>query len=160
MKTKQFVHLHVHSHYSIMNGCNTVQQLVDSAIKNRMEGMALTDTGNMYGIMEFFDYVSKVNSKRKESKQRPFKPVIGCELYVAEYSTKEQTEETRDRKGYCLTVLAKNLTGYRNLVKLVSNARTDGFYASPRTDRIELEKYREGLIVCSGGIESEVSPMP
>ena len=156
MKTKQFVHLHVHSHYSIMNGCNTVQQLVDSAIKNRMEGMALTDTGNMYGIMEFFDYVSKVNSERKESKQRPFKPVIGCELYVAEYSTKEQTEETRDRKGYYLTVLAKNLTGYRNLVKLVSNARTDGFDASPRTDRIELEKYREGLIVCSGGIESEV----
>ena len=76
MNTKQFVHLHVHSHYSIMNGCNTVPQLVDRAIKDRMKGMALTDTGNMYGIMEFFDYVSKVNAERKEKGQSPFKPIM------------------------------------------------------------------------------------
>ena len=83
MNTKQFVHLHVHSHYSIMNGCNTVPQLVDRAIKDRMKGMALTDTGNMYGIMEFFDYVSKVNAERKEKGQSPFKPIMGCELYLS-----------------------------------------------------------------------------
>ena len=73
MKTNQFVHLHVHSHDSIMNGCNTVPQLVDRAIKVRMKGMALTDTGNMYGIMEFFEYVSNVNSEREAKKQKPFK---------------------------------------------------------------------------------------
>lgn len=110
----------------------------------------------MYGIMEFFEYVSRVNSKRKGNRQKPFKPVIGCELCVAKYGTKEQKDGRRDLNGYHLTILAKNFTGYRNLVKLVSNAWTDGFYASPRTDRMELEKYREGLIVCSGGTGSEV----
>ena len=88
MKTKPFVHLHVHSHYSLMDGCNTIPQLVDRAIKNRMHGMALTDTGNMYGIMEFFDYVSKVNSERKKKGQRLFKPILGCELYVAKHGAK------------------------------------------------------------------------
>lgn len=156
MNTKQFVHLHVHSHYSIMNGCNTVPQLVDRAIKNRMKGLALTDTGNMCGIMEFFDYVSKVNSERESKKQKPFKPILGCELYVAKHGKKEQKGGTKGLKGYHVTILAKNLTGYRNLVKLVSNAWTDGFYGSPRTDRMDLKKYHEGLIVLSGGAGSEV----
>ncbi|MBO5615192.1 MAG: DNA polymerase III subunit alpha [Prevotella sp.] len=156
MNSKQFVHLHVHSHYSIMNGCNTVPQLVDRAIRNRMKGMALTDTGNMYGIMEFFDYVSKVNSERESKKQKPFKPILGCEMYVAKHGKKAQKEGTKDQKGYHVTILAKNLTGYRNLVKLVSNAWTDGFYGSPRTDRTDLKKYHEGLILLSGGAGSEV----
>lgn len=111
MNTKQFVHLHVHSHYSIMNGCNTVPQLVDRAIKDRMKGMALTDTGNMYGIMEFFDYVSKVNAERKEKGQSPFKPIMGCELYLS---------PDKGESAYPFTLLAKNLMGYKNLMKLVS----------------------------------------
>lgn len=156
MNTKQFVHLHVHSHYSIMNGCNTVSQLVDRAIKDRMKGIALTDTGNMYGIMEFFEYVNNVNSEREAKKQKPFKPILGCELYVAKHGKKEQMEGTNEQKGYHMTILAKNLTGYRNLVKLVCNAWTDGFYGSPRTDRTNLKKYHEGLIVLSGGAGSEV----
>ena len=156
MKTKPFVHLHVHSHYSLMDGCNTIPQLVDRAIKNRMHGMALTDTGNMYGIMEFFDYVSKVNSERKKKGQRLFKPILGCELYVAKHGAKEQKESLSDLKGYHLTLLAKNLTGYKNLIKIVSKAWSGGFNASPRTDRMDLEKYHEGLIVCSGGYGSEV----
>ncbi len=100
MKAKQFVHLNVHSHNSIMNGCNTVPQLVDRAIKNRMKGMALTDAGSMYGIMEFFDYVSKVNSERIENGQRPFKPVIGSELCLL---------SEKGEKAYPLTILAKNI---------------------------------------------------
>ena len=148
MNTKHFVHLHVHSHYSIMNGCNTVPQLVDRAIKNRMKGMALTDTGNMCGIMEFFDYVSKVNLERKENGQNPFKPIIGCELYLS---------PDNGENAYPLTLLAKNLMGYKNLMKLVSwsdqkNERGTGFI-----DYVTLEHYNGGVIVCSGGIGSEVS---
>lgn len=148
MNTKQFVHLHVHSHYSIMNGCNTVPQLVDRAIKDRMKGMALTDTGNMYGIMEFFDYVSKVNAERKEKGQSPFKPIMGCELYLS---------PDKGESAYPFTLLAKNLMGYKNLMKLVSlsgqkHEKNTGFI-----DYSTLEHYHEGIIVCSGGIGSEVS---
>lgn len=152
MNTQQFVHLNVHSHYSLYNGVSTVKQLVDAAIKEGMPGIAITDYGNMFGIMEFVDYVSFINKKRK----KPFKPIIGCELYAAKHGPKEKKEGVKDFKGYHLTILAKNLQGYKNLVKIVSNAWTDGFYASPRTDRMDLEKYHEGLIILSGGWGSEV----
>lgn len=156
MKTQQFVHLNVHSHYSLYNGVSTIKQLVDAAIKEGMPGIAITDFGNMFGVMEFIDYVGSINKKRKKKKKKPFKPIIGCELYVAKHGPKEKKEGIKDIKGYHLTVLAKNLQGYKNLVKIVSNAWTDGFYASPRTDRMDLEKYHEGLIVLSGGWGSEV----
>ncbi len=156
MKTQQFVHLNVHSHYSLHNGVSTIRQLVDAAIKERMPGIAITDYGNMFGIMEFVDYVSFINKKRKRKKETPFKPIIGCELYVAKHGPKEKKDGVKDFKGYHLTVLAKNLQGYKNLIKIVSNAWTDGFYAAPRTDRADLEKYHEGLIVLSGGWGSEV----
>ena len=156
MKTQQFVHLNVHSHYSLYNGVSTIKQLVDAAIKEGMPGIAITDYGNMFGVMEFIDYVGSINKKRKKKKKKPFKPIIGCELYVAKHGPKEKKEGIKDIKGYHLTVLAKNLQGYKNLVKIVSNAWTDGFYASPRTDRMDLEKYHEGLIVLSGGWGSEV----
>ncbi|MBQ8190782.1 MAG: DNA polymerase III subunit alpha [Bacteroidaceae bacterium] len=148
MKTKQFVHLHVHSHYSIMNGCNTVPQLVDRAIKDRMNGMALTDTGNMCGIMEFFDYVNKVNSERNEKGQEPFKPIIGCELYLS---------PEKGESAYPLTLLAKNLMGYQNQMKLVSLSGQKHENGTGYTDYTTLEHYHEGIIVCSGGIGSEVS---
>lgn len=156
MKTPNFVHLNVHSHYSILNGCFTIQQIVDSAIKNRMPGIAITDYGNMFGIMEFIEYVARINKERHEKEKKPFKPIIGCELYVAKHGSKEQKNGVKDIKGYHLTVLAKNLIGYKNLMKIVSNAWTDGFYAAPRTDRKDLEQYHEGLIVLSGGFGSEV----
>ena len=156
MKTPNFVHLNVHSHYSILNGCSTIQQIVDSAIKNRMLGIAITDYGNMFGIMEFIEYVARINKERHEKGKKPFKPIIGCELYVAKHGSKEQKNGVKDIKGYHLTVLAKNLIGYKNLMKIVSNAWTDGFYAAPRTDRKDLEQYHEGLIVLSGGFGSEV----
>lgn len=156
MKAFRFVHLNVHSHYSINDGCGSIKELVDAAIKERMPGIAITDTGNMFGIMEFFDYVSQINIDRQEKGKKPFKPIIGCELYVAKNGSKDKKDGHKDLKGYHLTVLAKNLTGYKNLMKIVSNSWTDGFYGSPRTDRADLEKYHEGLIVLTGSANSEV----
>ena len=156
MKAPNFVHLNVHSHYSILNGCSTIQQIVDSAIKNSMPGIAITDYGNMFGIMEFIEYVARINKERQKKGKKPFKPIIGCELYVTKHGSKEQKNGVKDIKGYHLTVLAKNLIGYKNLMKIVSHAWTDGFYAAPRTDRKDLEQYHEGFIVLSGGFGSEV----
>ena len=156
MKAYRFIHLNVHSHYSIMDGCASIRELVDAAIKDRMPGIAITDNGNMFGIMELYDYVSRINIARQETNKKPFKPIIGCELYVARRGSKEQKENIEDIKGYRLTVLAKNMMGYKNLIKIVSNAWTDGFYGYPRTDRADLEKYHEGLIVLSGSAGSEV----
>ena len=155
MKTPNFVHLNVHSHYSILNGCSTIQQIVDSAIKNKMPGIAITDYGNMFGIMEFIEYVARINKERQEKGKKPFKPIIGCELYVVP-GAKGEKELGKHSKGYRLTVLAKNYQGYKNLIKIVSNSWTDGYYMRPRTDHHDLEKYHEGLIVLSGGIGSDV----
>ena len=156
MKAYRFAHLNVHSHYSIMDGCASIRELVDAAIKDRMPGIAITDNGNMFGIMEFYDYVSRINIARKEKGKKPFKPIIGCELYVAKNGSKDKKDGYMDLKGFHLTVLAKNLIGYKNLVKIVSNSWTDGFYGSPRIDRADLKKYYEGLIVLSGSAGSEV----
>ena len=156
MKTPSFVHLNVHSHYTINDGCASIKELVDAAIKDRMPGIAITDNGNMFGTMEFFDYVSRINTERQEKGEQPFKPIIGCELYVAKNGSKDKKDGHKDLKGFRLTVLAKNLTGYKNLIKIVSNSWTDGFYGSPRTDRADFEKYHEGLLVLSGSAGSEV----
>lgn len=145
MKTYHFVHLNVHSHYSIQDGCATIRQLVDNAIKNRMSGMAITDTGNMYGIMEFFVYVSRVNQERKVQRKKPFKPILGCELYVTGVTAAEDSGQ-----AFRLTVLAKNLVGYQNMMKLVSLSDNKHLHHK------ELETYHEGLIVCSGGESGEV----
>ena len=155
MNRFRFVHLNVHSHYSIMDGCASIRELIDAAIKDRMPSIAITDNGNMFGVMEFFDYVSRINNERRQKGKKPFKPIIGCELYVAP-GAKEDKKLGKHCKGYRLTVLAKNYQGYKNLIKIVSNSWTDGFYMRPRTDRHDLEKYHEGLIVLSGGIGSEV----
>ena len=100
MKAYRFVHLNVHSHYSIKDGCASIRELVDAAIKDRMTSIAITDTGNMFGIMEFSDYVSQVNIKRQEKGKKPFKPIVGCELYVARRGSKEQKENIEDINGY------------------------------------------------------------
>ena len=156
MKAYRFVHLNVHSHYSIKDGCASIRELVDAAIKDRMLGIAITDNCNMFGIMEFFDYVSRINIERQEKGMTPFKPIIGCELYVARRGSKELKENIDDINGYHLTILAKDLIGYKNLIKIVSNAWIEGLYGYPRTDRADLEKYHEGLIVLSGSAGSEV----
>lgn len=155
MKKNIFVHLNVHSHYSIMDGCASIRELVDAAIKDKMLGIAITDNGNMSGVMEFFDYVSRINNERRQKGKKPFKAIIGCELYVAP-DAKEDKKLGKHCNGHSLTVLAKNYQGYKNLIKIVSNSWTDGFYMRPRTDRADLEKYHEGIIVLSGGIGSEV----
>ena len=149
-----FVHLHVHSQYSILDGMAPVKDLVDKAIGDGMRGMALTDHGNMYGIKEFHDYVSKLNKKRKEKGEEPFKPIFGCEVYVANNSRHDRLDK-RDN-GNHLILLAKNLHGYKNLIKIVSHAWTEGMYYHPRTDHSELEKYHEGVICCSACLGGEV----
>ncbi len=148
-----FVHLHVHSQYSILDGQAPVKALVDKAIADGMRGMAITDHGNMFGIKEFHDYVTKLNKKCAEGQEK-FKPIIGCEVYVAERDRHEHLDK-RDI-GRHLILLAKNLKGYKNLIKIVSHAWTEGFYSHPRTDHSELEKYHEGVICCSACLGGEV----
>ncbi len=185
-----FVHLHVHTQYSILDGQASIPRLVDKAIANGMRGIAVTDHGDMFGIKEFFNYVNKKNggtngeikdlkkkiaalesgkaeSENQEAelaecreqleaaKKKLFKPIIGCEMYVARRRLSNK-EGKADQSGYHLVVLAKNLKGYHNLIKLVSKAWTEGFYMRPRTDRVELEKYHEGLIVCSACLGGEI----
>ena len=185
-----FVHLHVHSQYSILDGQASIQRLVDKAMADGMKGMALTDHGNMFGVKEFYNYVNKKNGKvkdeikglkkriaalesGKETADNPaeevaackakvtelegklFKPIIGCEMYVARRRLFDK-EGKPDQSGYHLVVLAKNNKGYHNLIKLVSKAWTEGYYMRPRTDRVELEKYHEGLIVCTACLGGEV----
>ena len=187
---QDFVHLHVHTQYSILDGQASIPRLVDKAIANGMRGIAVTDHGDMFGIKEFFNYVNKKNGgtngeikdlkkrisalesgkeeagnpeveiasckqRLEEAKKRLFKPIFGCEMYVARRNM-EDKEGKQDQSGYHLVVLAKNLKGYHNLIKLVSKAWTKGFYMRPRTDRAELEKYHEGLIVCSACLGGEV----
>ena len=175
-----FVHLHVHSQYSILDGQAAVTKLVDKARADGMPGIALTDHGNMFGIKVFTDYVNSINSGTdKAIKQlrgqldsaegderarleaeiaaeqaKIFTPIIGCEMYVADGKLTEH-EDKRDT-GRHLVVLAKNLTGYHNLIKLVSKSWTDGYYYHPRTDKTELAKHREGLIVLSAGLGGEI----
>ncbi len=240
----KFVHLHVHSQYSILDGQASIPRLVDKAMKDGMPGIAITDHGSMFGIKEFFNYVKKQNGKKhdkvkgfkrlaaslekiiaeqgdpaahlatlkadfaaleqqkktvevrkesmspeeaeayaaakarvdevesieKEFKFDPavaaekiaaleavpdFKPIIGCEVYVARRRLQDK-EGKPDQSGYHLILLAKNLTGYHNLIKIVSKAWTEGFYMRPRTDRTEIEKYHEGLICCSACLAGEV----
>ncbi len=147
-----FVHLHVHSQYSILDGQAPVKALVDKAIANGMRGMAITDHGNMFGIKEFHDYVGKLNKKRGDDEK--FKPIFGCEVYVANKDRHEHIDK-RDI-GRHLILLAKNLKGYKNLIKIVSHGWTEGFYSHPRTDHSELEKYHEGIICCSACLGGEV----
>ena len=143
---QDFIHLHVHTYYSILDGQSKISRLVDKAVENGMKGMALTDHGVMFGIKEFADYCAGVNKKRKAEGLEPFKPIFGCEMYVAHHRLHDKVKEHGDNSGYHLIVLAKNYNGYKNLIKLVSKSWIDGYYYRPRTDRTELEKYHEDLI--------------
>ena len=153
---QDFIHLHVHTYYSILDGQSKIKSLVDKAIGDGMRGLAITDHGDMFGIKEFHDICNDVNKKRKKDGLEPFKPIFGCEMYVSRYGSKSLRRGKEDQSGYHLIVLAKNYHGYKNLIKLVSNSWTDGYYMRPRTDREDLERYHEGLIVCSACIAGEV----
>lgn len=153
---EDFIHLHVHTYYSILDGQSPVQKIVDKAVANGMRGMAITDHGNMFGVKELYNYCNKINGKLKDEGKDPFKPIFGCEMYVAHRRKSDRVKEKGDMGGYHLIVLAKNYKGYKNLIKLVSRAWVDGYYMRPRTDREDLEKYHEDLIVCSACIAGEV----
>ena len=151
---EDFVHLHVHTQFSILDGQASITKLVDKAIGNGMKGMAITDHGNMFGIKEFFNYVNKVN-KGKEPEER-FTPIIGCEVYCARRSLELKEKNGIDNSGWHLILLAKNEVGYHNLIKLVSKAWVDGYYHRPRTDHKELELHHEGIIASSACLAGEI----
>ena len=153
---RDFVHLHVHTYFSILDGQASINKLVDKAIADGMRGMAITDHGNMFGVKELFNYCNKVNGKRKEKGLPEFKPIFGCELYVARRKKTDRSKDHHDLGGWHLIALAKNYKGYKNLVKLVSRAWVDGYYGRPRTDHEDLERFHEGLIICSACIAGEV----
>ncbi len=154
---EDFVHLHVHSQYSLLDGQASIKKMVDKAIRDGMRGMALTDHGNMFGVKELYDYCKSVNKDRKKQGLEPFKPIFGCEMYVARGGDKNIREGGKENQsGWHLIVLAKNLKGYHNLIKLVSRSWVDGFYMRPRTDHKDLAQFHEGLIICSACIGGEV----
>ena len=140
-----FAHLHVHTQYSILDGASNISQLIDRVKSLGMEALAITDHGNMFGVKEFHNIATK----------KGIKPVIGCEIYVAKRSI-EDVSGKEDRSGDHLILLAKNLTGYKNLIKLVSTAWIKGFYYKPRIDKQLLAKYHEGLIASSACLAGEI----
>ena len=147
-----FIHLHTHTQYSILDGQASIQKLVDKAIADGQRGLAITDHGNMFGIKEFFNYVKKLKGKKPDL---DFKPIFGCEVYCARRG-KSRRDDKIDSSGWHLILLAKNEKGYHNLIKIVSRAWVDGFYSRPRTDHDDIERYHEGLICCSACIGGEV----
>lgn len=179
-----FVHLHVHSHYSLLDGLSTIPGLVDKAIKLGMPALALTDHGNMFGIKEFYNY-TKIRNERIKSRLRDFenrlefeklseikltqikaeiavckqqivKTILGCEVYVACRGHKLISGK-EEGVGFHLVLLAKNKKGYENLCKIVSMGWKEGMSDRPRIDHDLLEKYSEGLIACSAGLEGEIN---
>ncbi len=185
-----FVHLHVHTQYSLLDGQASIDALIEKAMKDNMRALAVTDHGNMFGIKEFYnkvkkknskyqstlkdcqkeldelleksnpseevsDRINKLNEKIADSKSHLFKPILGCECYCAR-NGRERKAGKEDMSGWHLILLAKNLQGYKNLIKMVSIAWTEGFYSRPRIDKSLLEKYHEGLIACSACLGGEV----
>ncbi|MCY3998762.1 MAG: DNA polymerase III subunit alpha [Flavobacteriaceae bacterium] len=151
LETINFIHLHVHSHYSLLQATSKFPELVSAAAADKMIALACTDIGYMTGIFEFLKTLHQHNNNPPNQKN-PIKPIIGCELNVC----RNHLDQTRKDNGYQMVFLAKTLHGYRNLSKLVSIARTKGFYYVPRIDRELLLKHKEDLIVLSGGSNGEL----
>ncbi len=142
---KQFTHLHLHSHYSLLDGMSRMPELMERAQELGFEAIGLTDHGVLYGAIEFYE----------EARSRGIKPILGCEVYVAT-RTRFDKEPKLDDRQYHLTLLAKDNRGYSNLVKLATQAQLEGFYYKPRVDRELLEQYHEGLICLSGCPSGEI----
>src|SRR2546427_2596972 len=148
MQHSDFVHLHVHSEYSLLDGAAQLEKLVAKAKELKFPAIALTDHGNLFGAIDFYQAAQKGG----------IKPIVGCELYVAPRGRKERGGEDGGYEGANhLTVLVRNLTGYKNLIKLVSKAYLEGFYYKPRVDKELLAQHADGLLVLSGCLNSEVS---
>ncbi|BAG83614.1 DNA polymerase III subunit alpha [Candidatus Azobacteroides pseudotrichonymphae] len=148
-----FVHLHVHSYYSQLDGMSSITGLVDKACHYRMKALALTDHGNMFGIKEFYDCIKKKN--KNLHKDQKIKPILGVEAYVARRTRFDKSKKV-DSNGWHLILLAKNKQGYKNLCKLVSISWIEGFYYRPRIDKECLEQYSEGLIATSACLGGEI----
>src|SRR3989338_7697032 len=142
----QFVHLHTHSHYSLLDGLSKIKEMVKRAKELGMPAIGLTDHGNMYGAIEFY----------KECKKNGIKPIIGVEGYVAARTSFDK-EPGVDSRRFHITLLAKNLTGYKNLIKLVTRANLEGYYYKPRMDKALLREHHEGIICLSGCLGGELS---
>lgn len=140
-----FTHLHVHSQYSILDGAASIEGLVDKAVKCNMKALALTDHGFMFGIKSFYD----------QCKKKKIKPLLGCETYVAKNGIHSKDGQ-KDYSGYHLILIAKNEIGYKNLIKLITEASITGFYMKPRIDHELLKKHSEGLIVTSACLGGEI----
>jgi len=140
-----FTHLHVHTEYSLLDGLCHIRQVIGKAKELGMSSLAITDHGNMYGIIEFYT----------AAKEAGIKPIIGCEVYVAQ--TSRQNRNASDKDSYHLILLAKNQQGYHNLIQLVTKAHLEGFYYKPRVDKELLTTYNEGLIALSGCLHGPLS---
>jgi len=147
MQHAEFVHLHVHSQYSLLDGAIRFEDLFKMAKKYQMGAVALTDHGNMFGVIEFY----------QKAIQHGIKPIVGCEVYVAPGSRFEKKTVASGEGPYHLTLLVKNRTGYFNLLKLISLSHLEGFYYKPRVDKEILSQYQEGLIALSGCLKGEIS---
>src|SRR5206468_2952251 len=144
----EFVHLHVHSEYSLLDGAAQLEPLVKKAKELKFPAIALTDHGNLFGGIDFYLAAQKAG----------IKPILGCELYVAPGKHTERGSQDGGYEGANhLTVLVRDLAGYRNLIRLVSKAYLEGFYYKPRVDRELLAQHADGLVVLSGCLNSEVS---
>ena len=141
----QFTHLHVHTQFSLLDGAAPIGKLIEKALADGMTSLAITDHGNMYGVLNFVTAAQKAG----------LKPIVGCETYVA-HNSRHDKKSKDDRSGYHLILLAKNLVGYKNLIKLASLAHKEGFYYTPRIDKELLMKYHEGLIACSACLGGEI----
>ena len=141
----QFVHLHLHSHFSLLDGLSKIDEIVSRVKELGMEAVALTDHGNLYGAIEFYQKATK----------QGIKPIIGCELYLAPRSRFDK-EAGRDAEYFHLPVLCKNNAGYQNLLQLLTKAHLEGFYYKPRVDKELLQEFHEGLIVLSGCLSGEI----
>jgi len=148
MSTENFVHLHVHSEYSLLDGAIRIRDLIKKASDYNMPAVALTDHGVMYGIIEFYNEAVKAG----------IKPLLGCEVYIAPNGRFEkQVNKNNDEDNfYHLTLIAENIKGYKNLMKLVSLGFIEGFYYKPRVDKELLKQYKDGLIALSGCIKGEI----
>lgn len=144
--SSQFIHLHTHSHYSLLDGLTKLEDMVRIAKEHSMDAIAITDHGSMYGAIEFYKLCKKAN----------IKPIIGVEAYIAQRGRADK-ESGVDNKRYHLTLLAKNLQGYKNLMRLVTIANLEGYYYKPRMDKEILSLYHEGIIALSGCPASELS---
>jgi DNA polymerase III subunit alpha len=147
MTAKPFVHLHCHTHYSLLDGFNRIPQLVKQTKALGMNACAITDHGNLYGAIEFYQECTKAG----------IKPIIGYEAYVAPGDRRDRKKHASGDNYYHLTLLAKNAQGFHNLIQLASKAFLEGFYYAPRIDHALLEEYSEGLIVLSGCLAGEVN---